>query len=410
MNTASLSTALGSDDPSSDKPDILVPLDPDGNRITWPSGSNPAYLPGIRYELGEYYKRKGLFQPLLEHRAVSLSNGKIAVETVESVKFLSGLVSSAPHSFDAPCPPSPQRIAEYDAAAAIQRALGRTTPALADITIGPDISTNFFINKYQVAAEDARLLTSIGHIFEDSSKGSELLKKAGGSGLKMLELLAREETKVKPKDVTLVRMQLSEYTRAGVSGELTLDNFGKFLSGFDHKNRFLAPGKRMDDGEIVEVIHNLVNNDTATRDIYELKLTVQDPGADREKAEDLVREMLRSRLVSAQLDGTIPSQTALVADPRKKPVPPFRGGGGGGSGGGGGGGGLFGSPGEDPREDDEKERAEDLRRNLIEVFAEPNAWGRYAEIRFYQGAYIVRAPDWVHRAISGYPFAPAQEP
>ena len=213
MNTASLSTALGSDDPSSDKPDILVPLDPDGNRITWPSGSNPAYLPGIRYELGEYYKRKGLFQPLLEHRAVSLSNGKIAVETVESIKFLSGLVSSAPHSFDAPCPPSPQRIAEYDAAAAIQRALGRTTPALADITIGPDISTNFFINKYQVAAEDARLLTSIGHIFEDSSKGSELLKKAGGSGLKMLELLAREETKVKPKDVTLVRMQLSEYTR-----------------------------------------------------------------------------------------------------------------------------------------------------------------------------------------------------
>ena len=50
MNTSSLSTALGSDDPSSNKPDILVPLDPDGNRIIWPSGSNPAYLPGIRFE------------------------------------------------------------------------------------------------------------------------------------------------------------------------------------------------------------------------------------------------------------------------------------------------------------------------------------------------------------------------
>ena len=80
MNPALLSTALGSDDPSSNKTDILVPLDPDGHRITWPSGSNPAYLPGIRFELAEYYKRKGLFQPLLEHRAVSLSNGKIAVE------------------------------------------------------------------------------------------------------------------------------------------------------------------------------------------------------------------------------------------------------------------------------------------------------------------------------------------
>ena len=58
MNPASLSTALGSDDLSSDKTDILVPLDPDGHRITWPSGSNPAYLPGIRFELAEYYKRK----------------------------------------------------------------------------------------------------------------------------------------------------------------------------------------------------------------------------------------------------------------------------------------------------------------------------------------------------------------
>ncbi|MCH2145406.1 MAG: hypothetical protein MK082_09715, partial [Phycisphaerales bacterium] len=73
------------------------------------------------------------------------------------------------------------------------------------------------------------------------------------------------------------------------------------------------------------------------------------------------------------------------------------------------GGGLFGSPGEDPREDDEKERADELRRDLIEVFAEPEAWGYYAEMRFYQGAYIVRAPDWVHRAISGYQFAPAQD-
>ena len=44
--------SLGPDDPSN-KTDILVPLDPDNNRIVWPSGSNPAYLPGIRHEIAD---------------------------------------------------------------------------------------------------------------------------------------------------------------------------------------------------------------------------------------------------------------------------------------------------------------------------------------------------------------------
>ena len=79
-------------------------------------------------------------------------------------------------------------------------------------------------------------------------------------------------------------------------------------------------------------------------------------------------------------------------------------GGGGGGSGGGGGGGLFGSPGEDPERMSEEERAEILR-EIIEEFIEPDAWGVYADIRFYQGVYIIRAPDWLHRQIGGYPFA-----
>ena len=80
------------------------------------------------------------------------------------------------------------------------------------------------------------------------------------------------------------------------------------------------------------------------------------------------------------------------------------GGGGSGGGGGGGGGGLFGSPGEDPERLTEEERAEILR-EIIEEFIEPDAWGVYADIRFYQGVYIIRAPDWLHRQIGGYPYA-----
>ena len=85
------------------------------------------------------------------------------------------------------------------------------------------------------------------------------------------------------------------------------------------------------------------------------------------------------------------------------------GGGGSGGGGGGGGGGLFGSPSSDPERLTDEERAEQLR-TIIEEFIEPDAWGDYAQIRYYQGNYIIRAPDWLHRQIAGYPYAPQNAP
>jgi uncharacterized membrane protein YgcG len=86
------------------------------------------------------------------------------------------------------------------------------------------------------------------------------------------------------------------------------------------------------------------------------------------------------------------------------------GGGGGGMGGGGGGGGqgggsIFGQPGTDPDRVTDAERAEDLIR-MIEEIVEPDYWleGFNSSIRYWQGVLIVRAPDYVHRQLAGYPF------
>ena len=80
------------------------------------------------------------------------------------------------------------------------------------------------------------------------------------------------------------------------------------------------------------------------------------------------------------------------------------GGGGGGMGGGGGGGGLFGDPGDDPDFRTEEERAQDLI-ELIQELIEPDAWfNDWASIRYYQGVLIIRAPDYIHRQINGYPY------
>ena len=83
------------------------------------------------------------------------------------------------------------------------------------------------------------------------------------------------------------------------------------------------------------------------------------------------------------------------------------GGSGGGSGGGGGGGGIFGEPGDDPDRLGEEEKVEQIIDIILEV-VEPDAWiengGDAASIRYYQGVIIIRAPDYIHRQIGGYPF------
>lgn len=86
-----------------------------------------------------------------------------------------------------------------------------------------------------------------------------------------------------------------------------------------------------------------------------------------------------------------------------------RGGGGGGAGGGGGGGGsLFGTPSGEPQRITEDEHADTLISLLMDT-VEPEGWvlrgGTYATIRYYQGVLIIKAPDFVHRQIGGYPFA-----
>jgi hypothetical protein len=92
------------------------------------------------------------------------------------------------------------------------------------------------------------------------------------------------------------------------------------------------------------------------------------------------------------------------------------GGGGGGAGGGGGGGGgggtaggsIFSGGGGDIDRESELERVQRIIDLILET-VEPDAWvdagGEYATIRYYSGTLIIRAPDYIHRQVGGYPFA-----
>jgi uncharacterized membrane protein YgcG len=84
------------------------------------------------------------------------------------------------------------------------------------------------------------------------------------------------------------------------------------------------------------------------------------------------------------------------------------GGGGGGGSGGSGGGSIFSEADEDADRITEAEQAQEVVDLILETI-EPEGWsdngGDWATVRYYQGTLIIRAPDFIHRQIGGYPFA-----
>ena len=88
--------------------DILVPHDTDKDPLMW--NGNDAHIEGLLIECGKYYKRVGIFQPFFAHRAVSLPSGKVAVDSLSAVSFITGIIDDDPKSFDDPCPPTATRL------------------------------------------------------------------------------------------------------------------------------------------------------------------------------------------------------------------------------------------------------------------------------------------------------------
>lgn len=84
------------------------------------------------------------------------------------------------------------------------------------------------------------------------------------------------------------------------------------------------------------------------------------------------------------------------------------GGSGGGASGGNTGGPTFGQPGEDPDQLSKEDRIKRIT-ELITKFVEPDMWadnGGECTIDSFQETLLIRAPDFVHRQIGGYPFDP----
>ena len=90
---------------------IYIPVSTDKAKLEW--DGNDATILGLLFETGRYYRRKGLFQPLLRDRSVALSNGRLAVEHPSAVHFLTGAITENRGFYD-PCPPTVDRLQEHN--------------------------------------------------------------------------------------------------------------------------------------------------------------------------------------------------------------------------------------------------------------------------------------------------------
>ena len=70
-----------------DLTDPYVPVDSDNQPLQWLDG-NRAKIPGLIYEVMLHYQRNGLFEALLEHGAVILSGGRIAIPSKTTIPFI----------------------------------------------------------------------------------------------------------------------------------------------------------------------------------------------------------------------------------------------------------------------------------------------------------------------------------
>ena len=294
--------------------DIYVPTTTDGTPIRW-IGDNDATIDGTLYEVGRFYKRSGLFQSYFRHHAVALSNGKLAIDSINSVYFISGKINDG-HDFDNPCPPTVERLAAYNA-----EATAAGTPTAKPLKKIPDeYIHSTVIAEHTVEAEGAKVLRSLAHVFGHGETSDDLLDQADGSGYKLLLALRARAKAANRKDKALIAAIHARIIRDGVAGELNLKTLKAFVHEYKEAKRNLPPGSRQSDEAEAEMIALVALKDPAVREIYDLKAEAANP-TDLSSALAVLQTILRGRQRSEEIDevtsGAKPS--ALISSAKVTP-------------------------------------------------------------------------------------------
>ena len=163
-------------------------MDYNNKPITW--GDNNAELPAFLEKLEINIEDEAEFTDLIEDDIVSLPNGKICgADPLTLILYLDKHKYDEhvePHTFKEPCTPS-----SADRLVAINEILEKKKKKKFEVrALEAHERLSTVIDKYTVKKKDARLLRYVKPCLTDDNVRRELLKKARGSGKKLIDRVA----------------------------------------------------------------------------------------------------------------------------------------------------------------------------------------------------------------------------
>jgi len=179
----------------------IIPTTTSGKPIEY--DGNPAHLAGILHELEQFFIRTKHFEPFIQHGACLLSNGKTAVDSKESAKFIS--MGLDVRSFQNMCPDTAARITAFNTAGAAM------TPPLAWVPITAaewtEISHQYAVNPFKISSENGAFCRVLLSTIKDGSSLREFTTQAAGDGRRLLDLLKAESRTATAADRALALHQ-----------------------------------------------------------------------------------------------------------------------------------------------------------------------------------------------------------
>jgi hypothetical protein len=274
---------------------------------------NAATISGYLYQFHLWCKRTGYYMHLFKSHAAPMGSGKMALDSVQAVKFITGADSTGvSYDFYEPSPPTPDKVIEVND----QYASGTRKAGYNPLAKMPEeFYGAYIVAPHHVEAEEALLLQALASIFGPADISGKDIEDSEGNGLEYLSKLRARATAADGQSRALVSTTHSKHVDSGIRGEIDELKFTEWLKTYHDNKRCLTENQQKgisDDSEI-EMISMVAYKDPSTRLRWEDKTAVARP-ASFDAACDLLIGILRSRILSEKLDQLSNGQTAAAAE------------------------------------------------------------------------------------------------
>ena len=235
---------------------------------------NPAHFDGFVLELSDCIERTGEFLAFAQ-QGVVISGHRTITDSIANIPFILGSVPNAIACGSGnPCPPTAQRVASHNAAAA---AAG--TPRHMPIVRIPAGVTDIYVNKPVIDKYDLKFGDAIAACFvQHSSFINELRERHGRGGRAMIERLLVLGANAKPEQKILVLREFTKFAESGVAYDLDLKAFEDWYKQLKALHRKLPRTSRKTDVELCEYVNILLYAQPAWRDKFDQRLTASMTG------------------------------------------------------------------------------------------------------------------------------------